>query len=112
MFELIKEIATIITAITIISALVYRFITAYKNHKDTIIENHKREVEYDDLKKSVIDNRKNMIRLELLLLINNEASQQLVWDIYDNYRKLHGNSYIKKLVYDYCDNSYADKPLE
>jgi ABC-type antimicrobial peptide transport system permease subunit len=109
MLEIIKEIGKIITALIVILGTVYSVYNTYQKNTKMIIQKHKQEQEYEYLKKSVTDNQRNILKIELLLLINNKSSKELVLQIFDKYQKLHGNSYIKELVHDYCDDT--GKPL-
>jgi predicted nucleotide-binding protein (sugar kinase/HSP70/actin superfamily) len=111
MLEIIKEVAAVLTALTIIIGTLYSVANVYSNKKKEVIKKYEREKEYKDLKENVLENHRNILRIELLLLITNESPKQLVWEIYDKYKSLHGNSYIKKIVYKYCDDENAKNPL-
>jgi hypothetical protein len=111
MLEIIKEIGAVVTALIVIAGALYTVYTTYHKNSEMVIQKHLQEKEYDKLKESVIDNHRNLIRLELLMLMTNKADVKIIWNLFDEYREIHGNSYIQNLVYKYCDNRDADKPL-
>lgn len=104
MLELIKEIAAVITALIVIIGAVYSVINVYNKKKEEIIRKHNDKMEYEEIKKNIDENNKNLLRLELLLLIAGDSPKQLILEIYDKYQNLHGNSYIKDMVNDYCNS--------
>jgi hypothetical protein len=111
MLEIIKEVGAVVTALIVIIGAFYSIINVYNKKKADIIKDNELKKEYEDLKENVLENHRNILRIEILLLITNESPKQLVWNVFDEYRGLHGNSYIKKLVYNYCDDEKAKNPL-
>jgi hypothetical protein len=99
-FELIIELGTVAGSITAIIGVILFF----KKYYDKSLFDHKESKEQQEEMNLALS------RLEILFLIHVKASDEIVAQSYDNYKKLGGNSFIDGVANKYLqhDESYHD----
>jgi hypothetical protein len=111
MADWIIQLVSVISIIAGISVAFIKVVSYKVKDLSAIVNEQKtwmleRMKEQDEtIKVQIAENRKHLLRLEVLHAINRKASREIVSGIYDEYRACGGNSYVGVAAREYLDKA-------